>query len=357
MSYQWPVNVEALFEERLAQMINLGVPGDDVEAVRGRIKQMWPDEPGGWVYEWSQLAERYAKDRKPELAALAYGFAKFPTLADEAKRAAYRHQIDQYLLSADNDPVTFLRRSVLADHLGTRVPFPVHEFGAPDKSAGQSPVIIVSGGVDTWKEDLHSLWVALAVHTGMTVLAFDIPGTGESPVAMSHDGGPEIVSSLVQEARQIGNGRVAHLGVSMGGHFSARTGLSGEVDAAVVLGGPVKAAFEDAPFSDSGMHGIIGNALGFDHEPASEELAACWTSLSLAGLLAGKQQSAPMLIVNGADDPLVPQEDTLLFEARPGAEVRLIPDAGHCATSKLSSDVVPLIIDWLNRTMSPKDPA
>lgn len=64
-----------------------------------------------------------------------------------------------------------------------------------------------------------------------------------------------------------------------------------------------------------------------------------------------------MLIVNGADDPLVPQEDTLLFEARPGAEVRLIPDAGHCATSKLSSDVVPLIIDWLNRTMTPKDPA
>ena len=42
-----------------------------------------------------------------------------------------------------------------------------------------------------------------------------------------------------------------------------------------------------------------------------------------------------MLVINGADDPLVPQHDTLVFEGRPRTEVHLLPDTGHCAVSKL----------------------
>jgi len=49
---------------------------------------MWPDAPGGWVYEWSGLAARYAGEGSHQLAALAYGWAKFPTLADDFKRGA-----------------------------------------------------------------------------------------------------------------------------------------------------------------------------------------------------------------------------------------------------------------------------
>jgi len=58
-----------------------------------------------------------------------------------------------------------------------------------------------------------------------------------------------------------------------------------------------------------------------------------------------------MLVVNGADDPLVPQDDTLLFENRPGAERHLIPDSGHCAAEKLG-EVTPMIIGWLAKTMA-----
>ena len=60
---------------------------------------------------------------------------------------------------------------------------------------------------------------------------------------MTGAGGAEIVRGLVAHARTLGNGVVAHVGISMGGYYSARSGLAGEVDAAVVLGGPVEAAF------------------------------------------------------------------------------------------------------------------
>jgi esterase FrsA len=49
MSFQWPVDTEDLFGERYPQMVNTGLPAQDVDAVRGAITQMWADAPGGWV--------------------------------------------------------------------------------------------------------------------------------------------------------------------------------------------------------------------------------------------------------------------------------------------------------------------
>jgi hypothetical protein len=47
---------------------------------------------------------------------------------------------------------------------------------------------------------------------------------------------------VLQVRRDRGNGTVAHFGVSFGGNFAAMSGLSGIVDAAVDLGGPVVGA-------------------------------------------------------------------------------------------------------------------
>jgi esterase FrsA len=53
-------------------------------------------------------------------------------------------------------------------------------------------------------------------------------------------------------------------------------------------------------------------------------------------------------LVNGADDIHVPQQDTLLFTGRRDTEVRLVPDTGHVAASKLP-EVVPVITEWLGK--------
>ena len=348
MSFSWPLDPEELFGERYPQMLNTGLPVQDVDAVRAAITDMWADEPGGWVHEWSALGARYAAASTHDLAALAYGWAKFPTLADKAKRTALDRQVEQYLLAAPGFGVDFRREVLDLPYQGATTRVPVHVF-TPAAITGPGPVLLISGGVDSWKMDLHGLTVLLSLHAGLRALAFDIPGTGESLVPMS-PGGAEIVNGLIGHARSLGDGVVVHVGISMGGHYSARSGLAGEADAAVVLGGPVEAAFARGRLSRFGMDGIVGNALGFDRKPGQEELAAVMETFSLR-LLLDQDGQAPMLVVNGADDVHVPQHDTLVFEGRRDTEVHLLPDTGHCAVTKLP-EVFQIVGEWLPRTLA-----
>jgi esterase FrsA len=348
MPYQWPQDPQDLFAERYPQMVNTGLPAADVDATRAAISQMWPDAPGGWVHEWSGLARGYAADGRHDLAALAYGWARFPVLADDAKRAAHRHQLEQYLLAAEDFPVDFERTIVEVPYQGATTPVPVHLLAAPELRS-DAPVVIASGGVDGWKMDLHLVFLAFALNVGARMLLFDIPGTGESGVPLSRESA-EVVDGLVAHARGLGNGRVGHLGISMGGYFSAITGLSGAVDAAVVLGGPVEASFDASRELEFGMSDIVGNAFGFDRPPAPEEAAGRLAAMSLRPLL-DSDRNAPMLIVNGADDVHVPQHDTLVFEGRRDTRVELLADTGHCAVTKLA-EVTPTMIGWLGAQLT-----
>lgn len=60
------------------------------------------------------------------------------------------------------------------------------------------------------------------------------------------------------------------------------------------------------------MDGIVGNALGFDHQPTPDEVNTELAGFSLRPLL-DRDANAPMLVINGADDVHVPQRDTLVF--------------------------------------------
>jgi esterase FrsA len=351
MPYQWPQDPQDLFVERYPQMVNTGLPSADVDGVRDAISEMWPDAPGGWVHEWSRLAESYAAAASHDLAALAYGWARFPVLADDAKRAAHGHQLEQYLLAARDFPVDFEREILEIPFQGSTTRVPVHLLAAPDLP-GDAPVVIASGGVDSWKMDLHTMFLALALNVPARALLFDIPGTGESSIPLSRSSA-EVVEGLAAYARELGNGRVAHLGVSMGGYFSALTGLSGAVDAAIVLGGPVEAAFEEGRGFQFGMADIVGNAFGFDRQPTPEEISKRVGALSLRELL-DSDRNGRMLVINGADDVHIPQHDTLVFQGRRDTQVELLEGTGHCAVTKLA-EVAPTMFDWLNRALAADD--
>lgn len=343
MPYQWPLDPEVLFAERYPQMVNTGLPVADVQAVRTAVTDMWRDEPGGWVYEWSRLASGYATDGRHDLAALGYGWAKFPVLADGAKRAALNRQIEQYELAAPDMPVDFQRRVLDVAYQGSKTPVPVHILAAP-RLAADAPVLIVSGGVDSWKMDLHTVFVALAMNTGARVVAFDIPGTGESQVALTPDS-TQLIDGLAAAARDLGDGRVVHVGISMGGYFSAYSGLAGVVDASVVCGGPVEATFAPGKPWEAGMADIVGNTLGFDRRPRPDALGDRLGALSLRPLL-DQDDNTPMFVVNGADDIHVPQHDTLVFRGRRDTRVELIPETGHCAVTKFDQ-VMSKIVTWV----------
>ena len=97
------------------------------------------------------------------------------------------------------------------------------------------------------------------------------------------------------------------------------------------------------------MADIVGNAMGFDHPVTVNELSSAGAPPLNRAALLQPQNNAPMLVINGADDYFVPQEDTLVFRGRPGATVELIAGTGHCAMSK-AGEVLPVVIGWL-RTM------
>jgi esterase FrsA len=60
--------------------------------------------------------------------------------------------------------------------------------------------------------------------------------------------------------------------------------------------------------------------------------------------------NAPVLVINGADDAHVSQDDMRVFPGRRDAEAELIPDTGHCAVSNLG-DVLLKSINWLSRAL------
>jgi esterase FrsA len=348
--YTYDIDVQAMFDDRTHQFAKFGVPPADIESVRTSVTDMWADAPGGWVYEWSALAKSYADSGDHRTASLAYGCAKFPCLTDPTRVRAMQNQLEQFQLAAREFPVHFERRIVSVPYRGGTVEVPVHLYSA-DGDHNAQPVLIASGGVDTWKMDIHPWWVGFTQNAGVSTLAFDHPGTGESRIPLDEHA-DEFIAGLADCARRIGDGRVAHFGVSFGGNFSAMSGLAGIVDAAVDLGGPVEAAFgadnlAKLPF---GMHDILGNAMHWDHSPSLVELSQGLSALSRSGLLA-RSGNSPMMVINGADDYFIPQSDTLTFARRTDTEVHLIPDTGHVAMSK-AAEVVPMIIGWLRNHLT-----
>jgi esterase FrsA len=343
--YTYEISAADMFEERAQQFEKFGIPMDDINRVRATVTDMWGDKPGGWVYEWSQLATEYAAGGDHYLASLAYGCAKFPCLTDEAREQALQNQLEQFQLAAKDFPVTIERRFVTVGYRNGTVDVPVHLYSADGDYAAR-PVLIASGGVDTWKMDIHPWWVGFTRGAGVTTLAFDHPGTGETAIPLDEHA-DDVIRGLADYARTLGNGKVGHFGVSFGGNFSAMSGLAGIVDAAVDQGGPVADSFrpEHLQHLPYGMHDIIGNAMHWDHSPSLDELSAVLGRLNRRDLLAQRRNSN-MLVVNGADDYFIPQSDTLVFEGRANTEVHLIEGTGHVAISK-APEVVPMVIAWL----------
>ena len=346
MSYEYPVDVEGLWSERASQFVNLGVPQQDVDRLVEVVDDMWADRPGGWCYEWSQLAARYAQAGQARLATLAYGGARFPCLADQARATAHQNQIEQYALAAKDFPVSFERRMLTARWQGQVIEVPVHVLAGPD-ATGDTPVLVVTGGIDTWKMDLHDMWVAYALNAHLRIVACDIPGTGELTHVAMTPGSAAIVDQVVAYARTLTTGKVGQLGMSFGGYFSAHAALTEVVDAAVVVGGPVLNAFAAANIAGLmyGMKDIFGNAAGFTQVPAIEQITAASASFALGDLLA-RGTNCPTLVINGDHDVHVPITDTQLFQGRPDTEVQVIPGGTHCAFNKVG-EVIAANTKWL----------
>ena len=329
MSYEWPQEPEPL-SRTVSQMLTQGIPEADALAVRDTTTKMWADEPGGWVHEWSTVAPPAMPART------THAWLHRPTGGRISRPWRERSQTGCPPPTARRSTSWPLRFSAWSSsgtcstslHVGTTLGSR-STCSANTTLPADAPVMLISGGVDSWKMDLHGLLVTLAVLTGMRVMAFDIAGTGDSAVPMTAAGGAEIVRGLAagRVTRQRGRGPYRGLyGRLLLGAVRSRQRTWTRPS---LLGGPVEKAFSQGA-AGFGMDGIVGNAFGFDHQPTLEELVTARRDFSTCpARLLDQDTNAPMLVINGAEDVHVPQQDTLVFDGR--RDCTAAAHAGHRA--------------------------
>lgn len=310
------------------------------------------DVGGAWLSLWRDCAHD-AADRGLWLqAALCYGAARYPVLGTNDTTILMNQQREAFLRVPPHSKVMFERRliRVLTGNGGVEIPVHVYSAEPPDRSPA---LVLMSGGLDTYKIELHQFALALARVTRLTLAVMDMPGTGETEANLEPHS--EQTYRAVLQALP-GPNRRGVLGVSFGGHWAAKMAVLGLADFAINLGGPVDAKGiaaatlsgqpEDMRFM---IERLVGSGRAFTN--SSTELVQS-LSLSTQGLLS-PISTPPLLVVNGADDPYINPADTLVFQQFPNARVELIPHCGHCGPER-SSLVGALIASWLLLLTAPK---
>lgn len=342
--FTFALDPQALFLERSRQFAGWGIPWPVIRRMQARIADYWDEGPGGWAHEWIQEAEAAERQQRFMLAALLYGAARFPSITSPLRAQALQCQMACFERGMQGLPVQVERRLVgLPAHPAITVP--VHLY-AP-RAGGERPLVLLSGGVDTGKVELHRLACLLTRLGRFRVAAVDMPGTAESGMALTADA-HLIYQGLLGALAP--TGRRAVLGVSFGGHWAAKLALLEAVDAAVNLGGPTVVFESGSAFMRSlpnGMPGIIANALGLTGMPGETAMAELMQPFSLRaqGLLE-RPRCAPMLVINGEHDQYIPQQDSTVLARHANNRVWLMRGMSHCAAEGLIR-ILPAVVAWL----------
>jgi esterase FrsA len=219
-------------------------------------------------------------------------------------------------------------------------------------------VVIVTGGVDTWKSDVDYQINALLAQ-GLAVFAFDMPGTGESqwPLEPNSD---RVYSRVVDYLKTLPAVDGENIGVylqSFAGLFAVKLALvEPNIKAAVNIGGPIHLAFtrEHIKKVPDVMIATIAHAMQVDLEGNLERQVQVSAPMSLQrqGLLKKPEWQAALLSINGDQDPLVPIDDLYLI-SRSGIEQEewVYEGDGHCAPRHMK-EFAPKAAAWLKAHLS-----
>jgi len=348
-------------EDRFDGWVRDGADEAELDAAFRRVHDPIGGGPGSWVYELSQPAAQHeARARELEAtgdaqgagqewrrAAVFYYIARFPFIGNQAKAAAYRKHIECYLASVKHEepPLEIVR----IPHRGKEI---IGYLRVP-ASEVPPPVVVVTGGVDTWKSDVEAQAKAMLAE-GMAAFTFDMPGTGESAWPLSADG--ETVYSRVLEYLKtrpdLDGDRMAVYLQSFAGYYAVKLALlDPNVKAAVNIGGPIHHSFtlEHAETVHQGMVKTIAHAMGEDiDQPIAEMIEKIAPfSLERQGLLRAPERQAPLLSINGDQDALVTIDDLyIISESGIAQEEWVYPGDGHCASDN-ASEHVPKAAAWI----------
>jgi 2,6-dihydroxypseudooxynicotine hydrolase len=223
----------------------------------------------------------------------------------------------------------------------------------PEPAGRPTPVVIVVPGLDATKEEMHRLQEVF-LRRGMATYSLDGPGQGEAEFDTVLPPDWERVATATVDTLQhtdgLDPGRIALIGVSLGGYFAARAAArEPRLKAAASIGGcysmgqawPNLSALTRQAFAvRSGAH---PPREGFADGPA-RELAETFT----AGA-APPGHDTPFLVLHGGNDRLFDERQAGRLAAHfgPYAELIVEPDGNH-VLHNLAYRARPRAADWIS---------
>ena len=341
------------------------MPADAREAL-AMITSLDPEE---WGAAWMTIGDRYRdraaaaeqqRDIKAAQAALLmawrhYTFGRWPVASSPKKRESYaraRAAFESYGRRADPPIAT------------VRIPFEGNEIVGllqvpPDVT--KPPVVVSMGGSDLWK-DTVAIQSRAFLPWGIAVLAIDMPGTGDAPLAVM-PGAERMVSAVldhVQGRADLDGSRIVVRGQSWGSYWAARTGYAEATRLAGVVfqSGPVHHYFQpewqrEAFKTKEFLFDYVPSRLHMLEQPTVEAAFAFMPSLSLKGLL--PKPTPPMLVIAGGKDTQVPFEDFLLLMRNGSPKHAWVNPEGQTMGRSLSvkdDDITAnVIIPWVRQRL------
>jgi esterase FrsA len=345
-----------------------GIAPGDARAALSRIHGLDRDE---WARAWMSAAEphleraRAHEDGDRGKAREEYWqawrllhFARWPTENTAAKQRAREKALQAFRSHASllDPPIEVLR-----------IPFESGEIVAYLRLPGgvrPAPLVFAIAGLDSRKEDIaaHS---GNYLGRGIGLFAVDLPGTGESPMAVAEISGDRMFSVALDHLAtrpDVDAGRIVIQGRSWSGYWAAKLAVTerARLRGAVMHGGPIHHYFQPDWLKAS----LATGEYLYDYLQAKcalfgtadlDAMLACARRFSLLDLGVLDQPSASMLLANGARDSQIPIADLyLLLEHGDAKEAWVNPAGGHMGRSPQwpsTAIAEKVLMPWITRRL------
>jgi pimeloyl-ACP methyl ester carboxylesterase len=337
----------------LDRLVPVGLPRADGAATLERI-HAW----GAWPVEWEALAGRYAAradaatddtTRRDALRAASLALHAAQLLVYEpverkralARRAAAQYRVVAPLLDPPSERVELTFR-------GASVPgyLSLPTGATPARPA---PLVVFFNGGSTVKEELNG-WRKPFLMRGMATLALDNPGTGETWEAVRFVPNQHALMDDLRRmvaAHPVLNGRIALIGVSLGGMLAVS--LASEAPDLVAIA-TITSPFAPAEYitrMPTLTQWEVVHVTGF---PIDCQPYICAAN-SLDHFASGLRM--PLLVIGAGRDRVVPPHEAqrLYDAATPPRTLHWYPRDGHCCFSHLDR-MLTNTATWLKRVTS-----
>jgi hypothetical protein len=340
------------------------VPLDDAQRIFARLdtldRETWANtfaaaaEPHIAAARAAETAgDRESARREYRAAFGLYRAARYPAPNSPAKRHAYRRSQELYFTVAalGGARVERVEMPYVGDQ--ARGAVIVGHLHRPPRE-GRVPVVVQWGGIDSFKEDRRPEPYLAA---GFAVLAIDMPGVGDAPIAGSEKG-EELwngVFDWIATAPGLDAARIVVVGASTGGYWATKLAHThrDRIAAAVNHGGPAHFAFQAdwiarASRGEYPFELAETLACAFGRQTAAQWLDyAPRLSLLDQGIL--DRPCAPLLCVNGIDDSVFPIDDMYLLLRHGGPKSARFFPGGHMGHDP---KLFPTIVDWITQRVT-----